>query len=141
MVTKQFRDHSEDCIDLFRFQLRNKLGNFHVYDGLGVQMRSDIFNKISWNCYDRCCPIRRKTVYKFKLFKPWFDHDLKMLCNQKHDLFRKCKRGFIHYDQYSKSNKDFSFIIMQCKINYLRNKFQFCANNINKTWKAKNSVI
>ena len=43
MVTKQFRDRSEDCIGLFRFKLRNKLENFHAYDDLGVQMRSDIF--------------------------------------------------------------------------------------------------
>ena len=141
MVTKQFRDHSEDCIDLFRFQLRNKLENFHVYDGLGVQMRSDIFDKILWDCYNKCCPVRSKTVSKSKLFKPWFDHDLKMLCNQKHDLFRKYRRGLILYDQYSKFNKDFSFIIKKCKINYFRNKFHSCANNIKKTWSTINSVI
>ena len=52
IVTKQFRDHLEDCIDLLRFQLRNKLETFHIYDGLGVQMRSDIFDKIILDCYE-----------------------------------------------------------------------------------------
>ena len=64
-----------------------------------------------------------------------------MLCNQKHDLFRKYRRGLILYDHYSKFNKDFSLIIKKCKINYFRNKFHSCANDIKKTWETINSVI
>ena len=81
-----------------------------MYMTVGVQMGSDIYNTILWDCYNRCT-IRRQTVSKSKLLKPWFDQELKMMCNQKHDLSRIYKRGLIHYDQYSKFNKDFSLMI------------------------------
>ena len=140
-VIKKFRDHSTHCVELFRTELINILENFNVYDGLDVDLRTDIFNNILLECYNKCCPIRSKILSRSKLFRPWFDHDLKVLCDMKHNLYKQYRRGIVNCNSYKIFNSDFKNLVKRSKLNYFRNKFQSCSNEIKKTWKTINDFI
>lgn len=134
VVKRTFRDCSQRCIDRLKVEISNSLLTFHVYDSLDVNLRTSIFCKIFWNAYNISCPIRVKYISKARLMKPWFSGDLVRLCNLKHELFRRYRSGEIDYSVYRVNKNKFTASLKKAKINYFRNKFDMCRNDMKSTW-------
>ena len=93
LLRRDFRDCSEESLDRFKSKLTESLSCFESYDSLDVNTRTKIFMNIFWNSYEECCPVKTKFISRTRLNKPWFDSDLRRLCDEKHKLFKRYKEN------------------------------------------------
>ena len=141
LIVRRFRDCSGTCMNAFRDELTECLSDFHLYDGLNVEIRCKIFHTILFNAYNKCCPIRTKVVSSCRLSRPWFDNDMMTLCNRKHALFRQYRAGVISFGSYNSYKNKFTTLLKRVKLIYFRDKFEHCKNNLSKTWKNVNKLL
>lgn len=141
LIVKKFRNCSATNVDVLRTELSVHLDQFHEYDSLDVDLRTEIFNNIFKKTYDECCPVKTKHVSRSRLNKPWFNNELMAMCNRKHHLFRKYRSGEITFSAYNEFKNKFTSILKKSKFNYFRNKFRRCQNDIKSTWKNVNCVL
>lgn len=59
----------------------------------------------------------------------------------KHDLFRKYKATEVSNNDYSYFKIQFTSLLKRTKINYFREKFERCKNNIRLTWRNITNVL
>ena len=85
--TKYFRDHSSNSLSALYEEVRAFKNNFVNY--ANINDRVTYFCEELKNIYNRCCPIRQKTM-SFKRFnKPWLNNNIICMINHKHYLFRE----------------------------------------------------
>ena len=109
-VIRKFRDCSDVCLERLSDGIERKLEDFHIFEGLGVNVRTNIFTGILWDSYNEYCPIRTKVVPRNRIDKPWFSDDLMRQCNIKHDLFRKYRNNEISFNVYNRVGRKKRFL-------------------------------
>lgn len=142
LICKKFRDCSKECLDKFRETFSSRLLNFNImYSELDIDLKTKIFLKLFWESYEKCCPIKIKYISRARLEKPWFDDDLKRLCDMKHDLFKRYKANEVSFDDYNYFKNQFSSLIKRTRQNYFRDKFERSKSDIRATWRNINNVM
>ena len=141
LVRRQFRDCSVRNIEKLQRDLSLKLNNFHMYNNINVTLRTKIFCEIFQSSYNMACPVRTKYISRSTLSKPWFDEDLKKLCNIKHRMFKQYKNGLIDFSVYNEFKNKFTSIVRRTKKNYYNDLFDKCKSDIKSTWKNINKVL
>lgn len=141
LILKKFRDCSSECLEKLKQELSISLSDFHQYDDLNVNIKTQVFYNIFWRLYNECCPIRSKYVSPSRNSKPWFDKDLKLLCDNKFKLFRKYKKGLIPFDEYNNYKNRFASLLKLARRNYFKDKFAKCQNDMQATWRNVNNLI
>lgn len=135
LICKRFRACAVRCVGNLRDELSGVLANFNVrYDYLDANLKTQIFCDLFWKSYDKCCPVKTKYISRSRLNKPWFDNELRTLCNIKHRLFRNYKRNLVSYDEYNRFKNRFTYLLKATKRNYFRDKFEQCRDDLRSTW-------
>ena len=82
-----------------------------------------------------------KFVSRNRLTKPWFDDDLRRLCDMKHELFKKYKANQESFISYNNFKNRFTALLKRTKSNYYKEQFERCRHDIRCTWKKINGII
>ena len=133
LLRRNFRDCSEESLARLETRLAESLSGFDLYDSLDVNIRTKIFMNIFWNTYEECCPVKTKFISRTRLNKPWFDSDLRRLCDEKHKLFKRYKENLIPFSEYNTFKNRFSSLLKRTKINYFKTQFYNCKADIKST--------
>ena len=72
-----------------------------------MEIRNNICNKILFQTYNKCCPIRSERISLTNIQKSWFDIELRIVSKIKQDLFKQCRAGFINLNTYESFNNEF----------------------------------
>lgn len=138
---KQFRDHSQERLDLLCSEVRHFASIFDSYNNCDVSTRTDIFQREFFNIYNRCCPVLCKTLSIKRFNKPWITNDLLSLINRKHDLYRKYREGIVSGNVVNNYNRYVTNMLRKAKLEYFRNKFSNSVNDINSQWRTINNLL
>jgi len=141
LVARKFRDCSEMNVSKLKERLSLSLAGFHIYDSIDIDLKTQIFLDVLYNVYNECCPVKTKLISISRLNKPWFDDDLRRLCDMKHGLFRRYKANEVSFSEYSYFKNKFTALLRRSKVNYFRDKFDRCKGNIRMTWRNINDVM
>ena len=93
--TIKFRDNSENNINRFEAELRERLRNFHVFNDFSLNDQFEILHKILLDTYDKCCPVRSKVVSTKSFKVPWMNNYVLSCVDEKHRLYRELKSNII----------------------------------------------
>ena len=91
--------------------------------------------------YERCIPLKTKTISLKRLNSPWLTKALLKSINHKHHLYRKLKRGLLEADVYNRYCNLLKSLLRTSKKNHFSNRFEHFRNDISNTWKLINSTI
>ena len=64
-------------------------------------------------------------------------HDIQ----EKYDIFKRYRNGFVPYDQFLDYKKELKRKIETAKSNYYLYKFEHCRNDSSSTWKLTNNIL
>ena len=96
---------------------------------------------VVFSCYDRHCPVIRRTVsYKTKL-KPWISDDIRSDIRKRQHFDLLCKQGKMHKAVYRRFRNYVTSKIRAAKKSHFSRRFVQCKDNLKKTWRLINSVI
>jgi len=140
IVTKTFRDHSNFSLNKMKDELSFFCDNFHLNTGT-YDDRFSLFVDGVQNIYDKCCPIRNKSMSFGRFLKPWISTSLIKCINRKHYLFKQYKRNLIPFERYNAYKNMLTSITRRAKERYYFNKFKFHVKDSKKTWTMINSLI
>lgn len=137
-----FRDHSQFNLQKVRDEYY-KVTESYYNDGYGLDLngKTELFLKLLYNLYDRCCPIKNKTVSIKRMMKPWLTDDIVQQVRVKHDKFSNYKIGLITFNEYNDFKNRLLSRIRSAKRNFFRNKFQACRGNLRRTWAEINRYL
>ena len=115
----EFRDHSQAALALFRLAITNFVcDQFILFNDVEFTTRFRVFFTELYKIYDKCCPIRYKTVSYKRLSKPWITNELVRMINRKHFLFRQYKRARVAFGVYNNYKLRLARLIKNSKKNH-----------------------
>ena len=137
-----FRDHSESNI----LKMVDKLTNFSLFyplltATLDSNSKFDLFYNELDRIYKTCCPIKTKEISMNRLKKPWLSQQLLNDIQEKYELFKRYRNGFVPYDQFLNYKKELKRKIETAKSNYYLYKFENCRSDSSSTWKVTNNIL
>jgi hypothetical protein len=140
---KVFRDHSQASMALLRenmdlFARSNE--DFNPSD-TDFNATVELIQSELYKIYDRCCPLRVKTISNKSITKPWISGEIKNMISHKHELFQLFRMGIVQRAVYNQCRNELTLMLRRAKTNYFSAKFAACQNNIRLTWKNLNSII
>ena len=137
-----FRDHNDENLLKLKLRVHKLCTDFNpdFCDG-DVNSITTLFINSLWESYNESCPIKYKTLSQSRLSKPWIAGDILDSINNKHRLFKLYKAGQVDFDVYNNFKNSLAKKINRAKLDFYRNKFNNCKNNLKKTWKSLNSLM
>jgi len=141
LFVKKFRDHSRKCLDSLYGSVQPFVSNFLSDREGDVSVRTSIFHDKLLDIYNKCCPVRSKTLSRSRVMKPWLTADCLRVVNRKHELYREFRGGTVSYNVMKNYKTYACRTIKQAKIDYFHNKFKSSFNSISSTWKFLNQLM
>jgi len=124
--------------------LRGQLGDFDFGDllhGSCVSEATKHFHDIIMTHYDRCCPLRTRTVSYKDLEKPWIDAQIKSLVRRRQSYFVLYRSGRVSRHTYTRFRNYVTGMIKNSKTRYFHNRFERSRANVRETWRVIDNVI
>ena len=140
-IRKRFRDHSENSITDLTDKLPYLSEGYLSMNSANVDEKTKWFIDSFYRIYDRCCPIKTKTLSSKKVSKPWISDELKRKINEKHSLFKSYKMGNIAFDIYNDFKNRLTRQTNNAKKFYFIDKLTTNRKNIKATWSTVNSML
>ena len=126
---------------MFKFELSSRLQNFTVFDNFSLDDQFDILQSILTQTYDKCCPIRSKTVSTKRFKLPWITENLIRCIENKHRLYRDLRRNAVSREEYKNYCYYLKKTIHDAKRLYYERRFSSCSNDSKQTWVQINKVL
>ena len=91
--------------------------------------------------YNRCFPIKTKTIGLNRLTKPWITDTLLKSINRKHNLYKLVQQNLYDKERYKRYANTLTSLIRASKILHYQKQFDLYKNDIKKTWAIINNTI
>ena len=141
LIKIKFRDMSERNISNFNNAIKNTELDNATNETPDINKRtSDFLNKLN-TIYERCIPLKTKVISQKRLNSPWLTKGLLKSIDNKHQLFRRQKRGLVSLDEYKRYCNMLTSLLRLSKKNHFSNRFEHFRNDVSSTWKLINSTI
>ena len=139
-ITKKFRDHSDVSIVKLKLEFANFIENEVDFD-CALEVGLANFTRDLYNIYDRCCPIRTKTLTSNRESKPWLTNHSIKLARFKIFLYNQSLNNYIPRYIYTNFKNHVSSLLEKTKDTYLKQKFSSSAGDMKKTWRNVDSLL
>ena len=139
-ITIRYRIINDDTISSLRSTLLS-CDFDSVIDENDINATMINFTDLLFSNYDKCCPVKTKTLSPKSLKCPWITIEIKSHIRKKDAYAKLCKNGKIPKPLFNKYRNFVTTLIRKSKFEYFQKKFNSTKDDIKATWKTINNIL